>query len=215
MEVTAFLMGGWDGPVVQLEIPGLPAVEGPPKKRCSSCFSVKVVSEFSRDRSQRDGHSRICRQCDSEQGRERRREKGDLIRVRERRRYAANPYRQRQKAAQHRRSDRGKAINLLAVRRYRERNEQKYQAHIRVRHAIAAGTLVKADRCEFANLGGCAGRIEAHHEDYDRPLDVRWLCVEHHNERHHKPRTYSTPTPLFDFEQALGEPEPPFLEASE
>ncbi len=27
-------------------------------------------------------------------------------------------------------------------------------------------------------------RAEAHHDDYSRPLNVRWLCVEHHREHH-------------------------------
>lgn len=25
---------------------------------------------------------------------------------------------------------------------------------------------------------------QAHHEDYARPLDVRWLCFKHHRETH-------------------------------
>jgi len=28
-------------------------------------------------------------------------------------------------------------------------------------------------------------KAEAHHDDYSRPLDVRWLCKRHHEEAHH------------------------------
>lgn len=30
----------------------------------------------------------------------------------------------------------------------------------------------------------CGGPAEAHHDDYDKPLEVRWLCFEHHREWH-------------------------------
>jgi hypothetical protein len=44
-----------------------------------------------------------------------------------------------------------------------------------VRNAISRGAIVRKP-CEVCG----AGRTEAHHDDYARPLDVRWLCVEHH-----------------------------------
>lgn len=31
----------------------------------------------------------------------------------------------------------------------------------------------------------CGAKAEAHHDDYDKPLDVRWLCFKHHR-AHHK-----------------------------
>lgn len=37
----------------------------------------------------------------------------------------------------------------------------------------------------------CGAKAEAHHDDYDKPLDVRWLCFKHHR-AHHKV-TYENP----------------------
>jgi hypothetical protein len=30
----------------------------------------------------------------------------------------------------------------------------------------------------------CGGKAEAHHDNYDEPLKVRWLCFKHHREWH-------------------------------
>jgi hypothetical protein len=48
------------------------------------------------------------------------------------------------------------------------------------RNYIKAGVLMK-DNCEIC---GTNENIEAHHEDYTKPLDVRWLCRVHHREHH-------------------------------
>jgi len=200
---------------VQCELPGLPTNDGPQLKRCRRCWAVKLASEFTRDSSRPDGLSRNCRKCDAERSKQRRLRDGDLLRVRERQRYSADPDRQRKAAAEYRRSDRGKRLNARAVQRYRARNAEKHAAHVEVRKAIAAGILTKPDRCELAHLGGCSGRLEAHHHDYTRPLEVRWLCVSHHQSRHYKPRTCPIPAPLFERPQALGEYAPPILEAAE
>jgi len=199
----------------QLEIPGLPPRLGPRRKRCACCLTIKIVSAFSGDRSRPDGLARNCRKCDAERSKQRRLRDGDLLRVRERLRYSASPDRQRWAAAEYRRSDRGKRLNALAVQRYRARNAEKYAAHLEVRKAIAADMLAKPSCCELAHLGGCSGRLEAHHHDYSRPLEVRWLCVSHHQSRHHKPRACPIPAPLFECAQALGETMQPMLETAE
>lgn len=66
-------------------------------------------------------------------------------------------------------------------KRWQERNPEKRRAHIAVSNAIRDGKLVKGP-CEFEASGECEGRIEAHHDDYSRLLEVRWFCSRHHGE---------------------------------
>ncbi len=47
---------------------------------------------------------------------------------------------------------------------------------------IRAGILVKQP-CEVC---GTNEMIEAHHDDYSKPLEVRWLCSRHHHDHHMK-----------------------------
>lgn len=53
-----------------------------------------------------------------------------------------------------------------------------------VASALKDGRLVKVacQRCEVDAPQRYA--VEAHHEDYGRPLDVAWLCRKHHRARH-------------------------------
>jgi hypothetical protein len=55
----------------------------------------------------------------------------------------------------------------------------KVQARSRIAMAIANGTLVRQP-CEVC--GKSPG--EAHHDDYEKPMDVRWLCRKHHMSLH-------------------------------
>lgn len=55
--------------------------------------------------------------------------------------------------------------------------------HIRekVRRALRDGRLTQLP-CEVAGCGD--PNSEAHHDDYSKPLEVTWLCFEHHKELH-------------------------------
>jgi len=56
------------------------------------------------------------------------------------------------------------------------------RAHTIVWRAVRAGELVRPECCSAC--GDERPRIEGHHEDYGRPLDVDWLCVRCHKRRH-------------------------------
>lgn len=47
--------------------------------------------------------------------------------------------------------------------------------------AIKNKIIIKPKNCEECNS---TWRIEAHHEDYEKPLDINWLCQKCHNKKH-------------------------------
>lgn len=65
-----------------------------------------------------------------------------------------------------------------------ERNKLKRSAHIIVGNALRDKKLSKQP-CEHADETGkrCGAlKVEAHHDDYTKPLEVRWLCKKHHDD---------------------------------
>ena len=67
-------------------------------------------------------------------------------------------------------------------REWDRRNSEKRAAHKAVELALLRGALTRLG-CEK-----CGERAHAHHDDYSKPLLVRWLCPQHHAEAHHKMR---------------------------
>lgn len=55
-------------------------------------------------------------------------------------------------------------------------------ARFKVYRAIKAGVLAKGP-CEIC---GTTENIRAHHDDYEKPLSVRWLCQKHHHQWHRR-----------------------------
>ena len=75
----------------------------------------------------------------------------------------------------HSNSAKGAAVK----KKWRDENPEKYKAHGIVAYAIKQGRLVKQP-CDV-----CGSKdVHAHHDDYLKPLNVRWLCSAHHSQWH-------------------------------
>lgn len=62
---------------------------------------------------------------------------------------------------------------------WRQQNAEKYRAHLAVQRGLTSGELVRQS-CEVCGHP----RTDAHHDDYSAPLQVRWLCRQHHTRLH-------------------------------
>jgi len=62
----------------------------------------------------------------------------------------------------------------------------KVKASVRrkIRTNIDNGNIEKKSHCEKCNHDGSIFRIEKHHEDYSKPLEVIFLCAKCHKIRH-------------------------------
>jgi hypothetical protein len=64
-------------------------------------------------------------------------------------------------------------------REYRKANRTKNEARRKLYRAVNSGKLIRLP-CE-----SCAEpKSQAHHDDYSKPLDVRWLCASCHGKVH-------------------------------
>lgn len=56
-----------------------------------------------------------------------------------------------------------------------------------VQKAICQGVLIP-EPCEVCGIFGKDDKgirkVHAHHDDYNKPLEVRWLCKKHHHDWH-------------------------------
>jgi hypothetical protein len=67
--------------------------------------------------------------------------------------------------------------------RWRSQNPLAYWAHVALQSGLRRG-LVRRQPCEVCG----AEKTDGHHDDYSRPLVVRWLCRRHHRQAHRKER---------------------------
>jgi len=133
-------------------------------KICFKCKEQKPLTEFYKHKAMEDGYLNKCKTCAKKDVLEHRKKNIDKIREYDRKR-AKNPERQ--------------AANIVVNRAWRNEDKRRQKAHSQVAKAIRNGVLVRQScvRCGEKNS-------LAHHEDYDHPLDVMWLCQPCHKQRH-------------------------------
>ena len=72
----------------------------------------------------------------------------------------------------------GKLVQYLADQKRNKKFPNKRAARSAIAVALKNKTIV-ALPCFV-----CGDKAEAHHADYDKPLDVMWLCSFHHKQTH-------------------------------
>lgn len=149
------------------------------QKQCSTCLRLKPAKEFYRDKRKSDGLYSRCKACHGATVEKRAKTpEGRAEAVAKTLRYQASE-RGRAVTGAYKQSESYKESIRERSRAYYQRNPKKKYAHDKVYHAIKTGKLTRGV-CEVCG----SSDVHAHHDDYDRPLDVRWLCHEHHVEVH-------------------------------
>jgi len=134
-------------------------------KRCFKCDVLHPLSEFYKHPQMADGHLNKCKSCTKKDVQER---------------YAITREDRAAYDIERNKRPERKEAQARYTKTKREKNPEKYRAHTAVGNAIRDGRLKRLP-CEVCG----EVKAEAHHDDYSKPLDVRWLCFRHHREDAH------------------------------
>jgi len=135
-------------------------------KTCFSCGKTKPLSEFYKHPQMADGHLGKCKECT----------KRDVRENRAAHREQYSKYERRRNQTPER-----KAAKLRYQRNRRAEHPEKCAAYRAVARALRSGELTRQP-CMYCG----AGNAQAHHDDYAKPLDVKWVCFKCHREREHR-----------------------------
>lgn len=132
-------------------------------KTCFKCEKIKEISDFYRHAQMGDGRLNKCKECAKADVKKHREENIESVREYDRKR--------------------GNRQSKSYTAEYRGKNPKKYKAHIMIGNALKSGKINKPIGCESC---GSVFSVHGHHDDYDKPLDVRWLCSACHSQWHAK-----------------------------
>ena len=166
-----------------------------PRKTCVRGGIERDITEYHRDKSKPDGLHTYCKPCRKVLSAEHR--KANRPRLLAQEKAYRDTHKEQAKATQRewRKKNRKKwgeyskawfhrnpEYSQQQNKRLRKERPDKYAAYNAVAIAKRSGALVKPDACP--KCGASDRRIEAHHSDYNKPLDIEWLCSGCHRQAH-------------------------------
>lgn len=139
----------------------------PKSKVCTKCDKKIELVNFYKNKNAKDGLMSECKSCKKERGKK-------LLYNQEFRR------KRRLRLDRYKKTQKGEIANKKYVVNLRLSRPEVLKARDKVKYAKRIGRLI-SEPCRI-----CGGNeVEAHHKDYDKPLDVIWLCKKHHMEEHY------------------------------
>jgi len=133
-------------------------------KKCPSCKLDKPSNAFGKLHSTKDGLGFYCKDCRRSKSRAQYIEHKESI-LKQHKEYVQTPS--------------GRAAQKRWNKKYRRTQPVAALSHYTVKNALRDGKIEKHP-CEVCGTM----KVEAHHNDYSKALEVSWLCKKHHQEWH-------------------------------
>lgn len=152
-------------------------------KKCFKCSVDKSLSEYYKHKAMADGHLNKCKQCTKTDVNKHRDENIEKIRAYDRNR--PNKKERAEKSSEYQKHGKGREVHLYANMKYKQENPIRCKARNAVSNALRDKRLFRPSYCESCNKD-C--KPQGHHDDYLKPLSVRWLCARCHADFHKNAR---------------------------
>ena len=149
-------------------------------KKCIKCGAEKNIEDFYKHKEMSDGYLNKCKDCTKKDTLKYRKENIEKVRHYDRNR--PNKKERVLKNIERILNNEDKYKRYLEKKKeWSKKNKIKRQAHNKVARALLKGIIKRKFNCEIC---GCEENLEAHHNDYNKPLEVIWLCKKCHTNTH-------------------------------
>lgn len=148
---------------------------------CKHCTSEKPESDFYA------GCKSKCKECTKADVREHRQQNLEKVRAYDNMR-GSMPHRVAARK-DYAKTDAYAKSHRASAKRWSEKHPERRKASNIVNNAVRDGRLIPWPVCAVPE---CCGKPQGHHPDYSRPMDVVWLCSEHHSQAHKIAKEIST-----------------------
>lgn len=141
------------------------------EKICFKCGLLKPLSDYYKHPQMADGHLNKCKECN----------KKDV-----KKNYRNNIEHYQEYDLKRNSSLERKDSAAEKQKQHRAKNPDKYKARTAVSNALRDKRLFKQP-CKYCNS---TEKLQAHHYDYSKPLDVIWVCFKCHRQKEHNQFDY-------------------------
>jgi hypothetical protein len=140
-------------------------------KICCQCKQEKALDSFYNDKNSKDGKGRLCKVCRAINGRNEQSKRSLYNKEYKKRDYVKE-------------KDKNKFKKL------RKKKDIRSMARAILQKNVARLSIKKPSKCSICLENFNENKIQGHHEDYTKPLDVIWCCRLCHEKLHKKVSKY-------------------------
>lgn len=153
-------------------------------KTCNTCGITKSKLDYYKHPKSADRLQGMCKECHKENTKINRIKNIEYYREYDAWRFKNDP-KVRERHKRYQETEGGRINSNNAKKKFIKRNPEKRAAHIIVGNAVRSGVLIKPKDCPVCGEFKPSRQIHAHHDDYTKPLEVRWMCASCHSKEHH------------------------------
>jgi hypothetical protein len=145
------------------------------EKECKICKTIKLLQDFGKSKTGKYGYDAQCKKCRyARTGRAHFLKNKEKCYENAKKWHANNREHINEKARERYLQDK-----TPIIKRDRKHAEKRKAQHLVQTH-VRRGKIIKPSICSICNCE--SKRIEGHHADYSKPLEVIWVCNQcHHN----------------------------------
>lgn len=164
------------------------------KKECFVCKESKPISRFSKNKRKSDGLEYRCKGCAKlsyqlnreaaiEKAKAYRAKNIDRINEYDKKRSKEPKRKNMMRAAvkKYSQTEVAKSNARKSVKKSKEKYRNATLSRSALSNAIISGRVIREPSCSVCSS---TKLVQGHHDDYDRPLDIIWLCVKCHRSWH-------------------------------